>query len=91
MILSQRLRLIWIDACLDQDVGLNRSDVMAAFEISTVQASLDFKEYIARWPDRIRYDRSSRAYYRAGSEPAFEYDTKRAVLIALRAVKAADI
>lgn len=91
MILAQKLRLIWIDACLDQDLGLNRSDVMSAFDISTPQASLDFREYISRWPDRIRYDAGRKAYYRAGSEPAFNYDTRRAVLMGLRAVKAADI
>lgn len=91
MILSQKLRLIWIDACLDQDLGLNRSDVMQAFDISTPQASHDFREYISRWPDRIRYDRGRRAYYRAGTVSAFGDDLKRAVLMALRAVKAADI
>ena len=91
MILSQKLRLIWIDACLDQDLGLNRSDVMVAFDISTPQASHDFREYISRWPDRIRYDRGRRAYYRVGAATAFDDNTKRAVLMALRAVKAADI
>lgn len=91
MILSQKLRLIWIDACLDQNLGLNHSDVMQAFDISTPQASLDFREYISRWPDRIRYDIGRKAYYRAGPLSAFNADLKRAVLMALRAVKAADI
>ncbi len=88
MILAQKLRLIWIDACLDQDLGLNRSDVMSAFDISTPQASYDFREYISRWPDRIRYDSSRKAYYRVGPFSAFNDNTKRAVLMALRAVKA---
>jgi len=90
MILAQKLRLIWIDACLDQDLGLNRSDVMSAFDISTPQASYDFREYKSRWPDRIRYDSGRKAYYRVGAS-AFDENTKRAVLMALRAVKAADI
>lgn len=91
MILAQKLRLIWIDACLDQDLGLNRSDVMRAFDISASQAALDFRKYREGWPDRIRYDPRWKAYYRAGSEPAFDENTKRTVLMALRAVKAADI
>jgi len=91
MILAQKLRLIWIDACLDQDLGLNRCDVMTAFNISMPQASHDFRAYINRWPDCIRYDKSRKSYFRRGADSAFGQDTKRAVLMALRAVQAVDI
>ena len=37
MILAQKLRVIWIDACLDQDLGLNRSDVMSALDLIPLQ------------------------------------------------------
>ena len=88
MILAQKLRLIWIDACLDQDTKLNRGDLAYAFEISIPQASLDFREYIARWPDLIRYDKGTKGFYRVGPNSAFTHKTKCAVTAALRVVSA---
>jgi hypothetical protein len=45
---SQRERLVFLDQCLTWRGMANRRDLMVRFEISTAQAALDFRIYLAR-------------------------------------------
>lgn len=59
---GQDRRLEFIDFRLQWEGSLNRADLMAFFNISTPQASLDIARYTALAPNNLVYDRSSRTY-----------------------------
>lgn len=70
---AQLLRLIWIDAFVSAGHRplLRRAHLELAFEISTPQASLDLRMFMARFPGRLAYDKSARGYQtdRSVSQP----------------------
>lgn len=59
---GQDRRLEFIDFRLQWERGLNRADLMAFFNISTPQASLDIARYTTMAPGNLVYDRSSKTY-----------------------------
>ncbi|HET6807235.1 MAG TPA: hypothetical protein VFH59_17500 [Frateuria sp.] len=59
---EQRLRLI--DFLLYQYGSINRSALEFFFGISTPQASLDLRAYLALAPDNAVYDKAAKAYVR---------------------------
>ncbi|MBI1890198.1 MAG: WYL domain-containing protein [Burkholderiales bacterium] len=63
----QRLR--FIDFRLTWDGRINRGDLIEVFGVSVPQASLDLREYIARAPANVEYDKSRKFYF---ATPAFK-------------------
>jgi hypothetical protein len=57
-------RLRFIDFLLDHYGTLQRAAVMDYFGVSTPQASLDIRAYIAQAPDNLHYDPALRVYRR---------------------------
>lgn len=66
---SKERRQQFIDFRLQWDGRLNRSDLMAHFDISPQQASADISDYIALHAGNIAYDKSSKSYF---ATPEFE-------------------
>lgn len=89
MTFAQNMRIIWIDAVLEQHVMIRRADLCSAFGISTPQASSDIKAFGARFPNRIRYDASRKGYVRNHDFSAFPLWMHHPVLMAQTAVRAA--
>lgn len=87
MTFAQVMRLIWIDAVLSDDRPLQRSEIAEAFGISIPQVSLDLREYQARWPDTIRYDRRHKGYFRKGRAPVFPDWHRNTIRLAQRDVR----
>ena len=58
--IEQRLR--FIDFLIHQYSKANRSALVDYFGISTPQATKDFKMYMKKAPDNIRYCHSDKAY-----------------------------
>lgn len=83
----QAQRMIWIDAWISRgDVLLNRRHLEMAFDLSTPQASKDLSEFQARWPNRLTYNRSAKAYHATdGSKPVFAEWMHESVFCAGRA------
>ncbi len=86
---SQLQRLHFIEQRLYWEGRINRSDLVDAFGISTVQASSDLNDYLREAPDSMWYDKSGRVYRAAehyepiGYRPAAE-DYLQSVLRAQR-------
>lgn len=69
---AQILRMMWIDDTIDEEGQINRGDIMSAFSVSVVQASLDLKRYMAANPRRIAYDVRAKTYVQIErSKPLF--------------------
>ena len=69
---GQARRLAFIDLRLQYDGRINRSDLIAFFDISTPQASADFGLYQSLAPDNMRYDPRGRVYMaESGFRPVF--------------------
>ena len=84
---AQQTRLIWIDARLVGAGRLNRSDIMAAFRISTPQASADISAYRHLNPGRLRYDRRAKTYHpNRNTLPAYPTALRMTVMQAVEAV-----
>ena len=66
---GQIRRLSFIDVRLQYDGRINRSDLMAYFQISMPQASADLGLYHSQAPRNMVYDSSARVYV---SEPGFD-------------------
>ena len=62
-------RLAWIGEMLEIYGYINREHVERKFGVSTPQASADLREFDARFPGRMSYDRSAKRYTAALSEP----------------------
>ncbi|MDX0519020.1 WYL domain-containing protein [Sinorhizobium medicae] len=59
----QRERLVFLDQCFTWRGTANRRDVMDRFGVSTAQAALDFKAYLAEaGEDAPRYDAAKKVY-----------------------------
>lgn len=72
---AQRARLAFLDHCLTWRGAANRADLEQRFGISTAQAALDFRLYIARAPQKPRYDPRLRCYLAAPyHQPMFPAD-----------------
>lgn len=61
-------RIQWIDECIRIFGFINRHHLQDKFDISTPQASLDFREYMRRFPDKIKYNTSTKQYERQAPE-----------------------
>lgn len=69
---GQARRLAFIDLRLQYDGRINRSDLIAFFDISTPQASADFGLYQSLAPDNMAYDSRARVYsVQPGFRPMF--------------------
>lgn len=74
---ATKMRMVWIDGSVLNGRPLQRGHLCEAFGISVPQASLDLAEFQRRWPDRLVYDTSKKAYYAAlGSSPVFDADLR---------------
>lgn len=58
------LRCMWIDAYSYRNGVLNRSDICEAFGISVPAASIALRDFQARYPEALEYDRSAKTYRR---------------------------
>ena len=58
----QRQRIDFIFAKLAESGSIRRADIMAAFEVSIAQASLDLREAMAIRPDAMVYNKTARQY-----------------------------
>jgi hypothetical protein len=66
------VRMMWIDDTIDNEGQINRADIARAFAVSTQQASLDLKRYMAAHPGRIAYDVRAKCYVQVeGSKTLF--------------------
>jgi hypothetical protein len=66
---------------------LNRSDIIAAFRVSTPQAAADIGMYNRLHPGRLRYDRRAKTYHaNRGTLPAYPADLRLTVAHAVAAV-----
>jgi len=80
-------RLEFIEFRLFWEGHVNRSDLMAAFEISINQASADLNRYLGMAPDNMLYDKSARAYIRSDRfEPLFLKPDPASYLSRLRSI-----
>jgi hypothetical protein len=74
-------RLRFIDARLFWDAIINRSDLINEFAVSPAQSAADFREYLARSPNGVRYDTRAKAYVATSKfEPVFGEPNARAEL-----------
>lgn len=64
-----RQRLAFIESRVFWDGGVNRPDLIAGFEISVTQASLDLTLYQTLAPDNLRYDTTRKCYV---ASPSFQ-------------------
>ncbi len=55
-------RLAWIKESVEIFGFINREHIQKKFGVSTPQASVDIREALARWPDLMSYDRSTKQY-----------------------------
>jgi hypothetical protein len=84
---AQQTRMIWIDARIVGAGRLNRSDIIAAFRVSTPQAAADIGMYNRLHPGRLRYDRRAKTYHaNRGTLPAYPADLRLTVAHAVAAV-----
>ena len=65
-------RLAWIKESVEIFGSLSREHIMLKFGISMPQASYDIRDAIARWPDLMQYNRSTKRYERIGDAPIKE-------------------
>lgn len=86
MTFAQTMRLIWIDAMLSSGYALNRSDICAAFGVSTPQASLDLTAYRTLHGDKIAYDTSRKNYIRIGTQHGWPADIRMATQAAVSSI-----
>lgn len=78
---AQTVRMMWIDNVIDEDGEIGRGDIMAAFGISTPQASADLRRYMAKNPRRIAYDTHAKRYMVIeGTRPLFPQRARSAAL-----------
>lgn len=78
---ARTVRMIWIDAVIDDDGEIGRREIMAAFGISTPQASADLRRYMSKNPGRIAYDRSGKRYMVIeGTSPLFPLRARSAAV-----------
>ena len=83
----QTMRLIWIDAVLDEDGEINRTDIMRAFGVSVAQASVDLSAYRRRHQGHLYYDTSAKCWRRfEGRTPLYSREIHEAAISAVRAV-----
>lgn len=87
MTFAKRMRMIWIDAVIDQSLTLRRADLCQAFNISVPQASADIRDFITKYPSRMRYDRSGKCYRPGDPAPAFDRALHRPIILAQTAVQ----
>lgn len=87
---GQVLRLIWIDAFIEQgSLLLNREHIKLALDISIPQASLDLQIFQQIFPGRIRYDKSLKGYCRGQApQPFTDHEHKAALLAGAAAAEA---
>lgn len=52
-------RLKWIERRVNP---FNLSDLMLAFDISRVQASIDIRDFMEKYPDEIFYNKNKKQY-----------------------------
>jgi hypothetical protein len=80
-------RLEFIDFCLFWEGGVNRSDLITKFGVSTPQASADLTHYRGLAPDNLVYDASAKRYQRTVDfKPRFIMPNAERYLAQLRAV-----
>jgi hypothetical protein len=85
---AQTVRMMWIDAVIDEDGEIGRSDITRAFGVSMPQASADIRRYMARNPRRIAYDPSLKRYLMIeGTNPIFMRDARNAAVEMVNAVQ----
>lgn len=78
---AQTVRMIFIDMVIAEEGQIGRSEIMAAFGVSTVQASADLGRYMAKNPRRIAYDtRDKRYFVIEGSRPIYRDAARSAVI-----------
>lgn len=81
------VRLVWIDAQLEVG-GVNRADLVAAFGISSQQASNDLGAYRDEYPSHIEYNVRGRFYQRPRrSKAAYPQHLRLQIVHAVRAVR----
>ena len=84
---TQNRRFEFIEWKLFWEGGLNRSDLEAAFEISTPQASVDISRYREIAPDNITYDGTGRTFRPTPDmKPTFLRVSADRLLLQLRAL-----
>lgn len=80
-------RLQFIEFRLLWEGHVNRSDLIAAFNISVPQSTLDFREYMDRAPGNMDYDKRLRHYFPTTTfEPALISDSAESYLSKLAAM-----
>ena len=81
---GQGLRLIWIDAFVEEkQFVMRRAHIELAFDISTPQASLDLRLFMRLFPGRLVYDKSEKGYRAdAAVQSPFTADERAAALLA---------
>ncbi len=85
---AQTVRMMWIDAVIDEDGEIGRADITQAFGVSVPQASCDLRRYREINPRRIAYDPSHKRYVVVeGTNPAFMTDARRAAFEIVNAVR----
>lgn len=85
--IAQQMRQVWIDSALS--VGpLRRASLMAAFEISSPQASNDLKTYREAHPKAIEYDLSAKCYRRPErAKPVYPMHLRMTIRGAVKALQ----
>ncbi len=86
---AQTVRMIWIDAVIDDDGEIGRGEIMAAFGVSPAQASHDIRKYLSKNPRRIGYDVSLKRYLVIqGTQPLYPLSARSAAVDVVNAVLA---
>ena len=59
-------RLAWIKESVEIFGQINREHVVRKFWVTSQVASSDFEKALARWPDLMTYNKSTKRYERNG-------------------------
>ncbi len=85
---AQTVRMMWIDAVIDEDGEIGRTDIAQAFGVSIPQASADIGRYRKMNPRRIAYDPSYKRYVVIeGTNPFFMRHARSAAHEIVNAVR----
>lgn len=68
----QLLRQIYIDHCLVKKGWCGRNDLIETFNISPQQATLEFKKFTQKNPQRIEYDVNKKTYTVKDKNPIYK-------------------
>ena len=89
MSFAMEFRLVFIDAWIETHGEINRDVLSDHFGLSAPQTSIELRRFQDRFPDRIRYDASAKAFVPDSDQPAYPRHVHGPVLAATQFVREA--